>query len=143
MNLFYKIINSKNWLKKMFLFQGFTTFQIKDGSKFRFTGFYYIYQFKDGNERKFQPCKRKYGNAAGGTGICGWYTEFENITITSIKFTKAKWTCRKYEGHDRFVKRSEDSFKFLYSMPTGLTSKEYNELAMDRAVEAAMKSFKK
>src|SRR5690606_19234687 len=59
-----------------------STFSVKGDTahSYRFTGFYFIYEFSDG-DRKLIECEKEDANGIGGVGVCGAYHKFEDVII--------------------------------------------------------------
>jgi hypothetical protein len=140
----------RNWIKTRFIklitFIGLSSFQTKDGSSYRVTGYYYCYNFRGGN-RKFVRCHKLFANMIGGYGVCGCYKPFHEVS--SVRFSFRRWFFFK-ESINRFfaqrrrqIKRDKASFKFLRSIEKGLTEKEYEDVAWDMTWADFQKSFKK
>lgn len=114
------------WLK-LTVIPGWHSFKIKDGSRFRVTGFYYIYRSADG-ERRLIQCPRIFANALGGYGVCGWYTEFENIESIELGNFKIRWHFIRRDFLRMKWRKEWKRFIFFYRLPQGLTEDELWDL---------------
>ncbi len=134
----------KNWLKKRIIklltFIGLSSFTTKDGNSYRVTGYYYCYNFKDG-QRKFVRCHKLFANMIGGYGVCGCYIPFEEVR--SIGFSFRRWFFFKESIRQRryYIKKDLEAFRFMRSMPKGLTEKEYDDIAWEKTWEKMKKDM--
>lgn len=130
----------KNWIKtriiKLLTLIGLSSFQVKDKysiggvRSYRVTGYYYCYTFADGN-RKFVRCPKLFANMIGGYGVAGCYIPFHDVD--GLKFSFKRWFFFReaLRTNKHRIKKDSDSFKFLKSVPKGLTEKEYEDYALE------------
>ena len=130
----------KNWIKKrlikLFTCIGLSSFQTKDGRSYRVTGYYFCYNFSDG-DRRFVRCHKVFANTIGGSGVAGVQISFKDVS--SIKFSLKRWHFFRdsFKSRKRQIKKDKDTFDFLKSIEKGLTKNEFEDLAW----ELTWKSF--
>lgn len=116
------------------------------GREYRLTQYYYVYDLKDSNDRKFACVDKKYANVVGGTGVGSCIAPISEIKILERKSTYLNsFTDLEKKQQTKQYRKDTDEEKskyvFLRSMPKGLTEKEYIKIAIDRSVDSAMKNF--
>jgi hypothetical protein len=115
-------------------------------SSYRFTGYYYIYEFADGN-RKLLPCNKEDANAIGGVGVCGCYIKFEDAIIGErlSKYGDA-FTEEEKEQENTFnqhrIDESKKVLEFYKALPAKLTEKNVQQIHMDYIMENMFKKEK-
>lgn len=150
----------KGWFLKLITIGGFCSFEVdtkqNQYSSFRVTGFYYRYKFADGSISDPIKCPRFFANCIGGSGVCGWYTLFENVEALSFELQKARfWFFKRYIIervkwiNNVFFKKDKTSWDYIdwqklckYKKNPNLTKNEYEEKTLNEAVEAAIKKLK-
>jgi len=130
----------KNWIKtriiKLITLIGLSSFQVKDKHSiggvrsYRVTGYYYCYTFADGN-RKFVRCPKFFANMIGGYGVAGCYIPFHEVDGLGFSFKRWHFFREALRTNRKRIENDSDSFKFLRSVPKGLTAKEYEDYALE------------
>jgi hypothetical protein len=118
-------------------------------SYYRVTGFYYVYQPIDG-DRLIVECLWWNSTHIGGAGVAGTILPYDEVTFTGWKFRRwrlfKRWlyklirTKAEYRRFDDRINRNR--YKFLKSLPKGMTTEAISEIGIKRAVDRAMKKFK-
>ncbi len=116
-------------------------------SSYRFTGYYYIYEFVDGN-RKLLPCSKEDANAIGGVGACGMYLKFDEVVIGErlSKFGDGfSEEDKKQESsfHQHQIDEAKKAIEFYKALPEKLTEKNVTKIHIDYVIESMFKNKQK
>ena len=115
-------------------------------NEYRLSGYLYVYDFSDGG-RTWAAVPKERANAVTGTGVAGCICNLEDIEILE---RETPWSDERVEEEIQSQKRRAESEKGKYEMikkiedayGPGLTEDEYQDIAMDIALNSAMKSFR-
>jgi hypothetical protein len=115
-------------------------------NEYRLSGYLYVYDFSDGG-RTWAAVPKEFANAVTGTGVAGCICNLKDIEILE---RETPWSDERVEAEIQSQKRRAESEKGKYEMikkiedayGTGLTEDEYQDIAMDLAINSAMKSFR-
>lgn len=121
-----------------------TTFEYK-GREYRLTGYYYVYNFKDSNDRRFACVDMMYANAVSGYGIAGCIAPISEIKILERKsiYLNSFTDLEKKQQSKQFRKDTDEEkskYVLLKTMPKDLTEEQFTKISIKRAV--AMKNLK-
>lgn len=125
-----------------------TTFTVEEGTfkgtQFRLTGYMFIYITSD-NERMYAHVSRRCANAVSGASVCGCIVFVNQISINErISLYGNKSTLKEINQHSTYlVKEDKRKYKFLKSLPEGLTKEQVSKISMNRAVNSAMREIRK
>ena len=115
-------------------------------NEYRLSGYLYVYDFSDGG-RTWAAVPKELANAVTGTSVAGCILKLEDIEILE---RETPWSDERVEEEIQSQKRRAESEKGKYEMikkieaayGPGLTEDEYQDIAMELALNSAMKSFR-
>ena len=121
---------------------GRSIFEYK-GNNYRLTSYMYVYRNKDGHIYKYAFVNKEDANAVGGSGVGGGIFDLDKVKFLDRETTWDDDILKQEQQHvNRLIEEDEKKFEFIKSMPLGLTEEEYDEIALKKAVDSAMKSMK-
>ena len=119
---------------------------ISSSNNYRLSGYMYIYEFSGGG-RIFVSVPKELANAVSGTGVAGCILKLEDIEILDKEtglpdeYVKSEIDSQKKRAETEkpkyeMIKKIEDA------CGPGLTEDEYQDIAMELALNSAMKNFR-
>jgi hypothetical protein len=120
---------------------GITCFEYK-GSSYRLSGYCFVYNFSDCNDRVIKSVDIENATHLMGSGVCGVVASIDEITILEETTNWGEEALKdalqsEIRCHERMVKQNERGYDFLKTLPLGLSSVEYAE-ASDKWVMDGM-----
>lgn len=107
-----------------------TTFRwIKHGGEFRLSGYYYVYNTKDG-ERIFACVNKNCANAVSGVGVCGII-----LMVEDVEFLPRISKYGHKENRKRMIDQDRWKYHFLKSLPLGLTKRQVDNRSMKKILD--------
>ena len=115
-------------------------------NEYRLSGYLYVYDFSDGG-KTWAAVPKELANAVTGTSVAGCILKLEDIEILE---RETPWSDERVEEEIQSQKRRAESEKGKYEMikkieaayGPGLIEDEYQDIAMELALNSAMKSFR-
>lgn len=115
-------------------------------NEYRLSGYMYVYDFSDGG-RIWVAVPKELANAVSGSGVAGCIVNLKDIEILD---RETPWTDEHVEQEIDSQRRRVESEKYKYELikkiedayGPGLTEDEYQDIAIDLAINSTMKNFR-
>lgn len=115
-------------------------------NEYRLSGYLYVYDFSDGG-RVFAAVPKELANAVSGSGVAGCICNLKDIEILE---RETPWTDERIESEVKSQQRRAESEKGKYELikkiedayGKGLTEAEYQDIAIEIAINSTMKKFR-
>lgn len=115
-------------------------------NEYRLSGYLYVYDFSDGG-RVWAAVSKELANAVSGSGVAGCIVNLKDIEILD---RETPWSDERVEEQIESQRRRAESEKDKYELikkiedayGLGLTEDEYQDIAIDIAINSTMRNFR-
>lgn len=119
---------------------------ISSSDNYRLSGYMYIYEFSGGG-RIFVSVPKELANAVSGSGVAGCILKLEDIEILERETTWSDELVKnEIDSQERRAKTDKPKYELIKKIEDacgpGLTEDEYQDIAMELALNSAMKKFR-
>jgi len=115
-------------------------------NEYRLSGYLYVYDFSDGG-KTWAAVPKELANAVTGTSVAGCILKLEDIEILD---RETSWNDElvksQVEGQERRAESEKGKYEMIKKIEDaygpGLSEKEYQDIAIELALNSAMKRFR-
>lgn len=119
-------------LKKLIIYKNVFEHNL---TSYRLQSWKYIYRFSDGS-CEFATVNKVSANGVSGYGISGIVIELNKIKWLKRTTSFGKeFIQQKKQSNKRRVLAEKEKYKFLKSLPKGLSRKEYDEILIEKIIK--------
>ncbi len=115
-------------------------------NEYRLSGYLYVYDFSDGG-RTWAAVTKEFANAVSGSGVAGCIVNLKDIEILDRETSWSDELVKtQIDGQERRAETEKSKYEMIKKIEdaygTGLTEDEYQDIALELALNSAMKNFR-
>jgi len=115
-------------------------------NEYRLSGYLYVYDFSDGG-RTWAAVPKELANAVTGSGVAGCIVNLKDIEILDRETTWSdELVAEQVKSQQRRAETEKPKYEMIKKIEAacgpGLTEDEYQDIALELALNSAMKNFR-